>query len=78
MTNDQSLDDVLAPYDYVVSPSLIAQSPANPRDTANLLVYNRETKQTSFDIFRNIIEYLPENCVLVCSIRPKFSQHAFI
>ena len=60
-----SLDDILAPYDYVVPQELIAQSPANPRDSAKLLVYNRATKKTSFDVFQNIIDYLPENCVLV-------------
>lgn len=60
-----SLDDALAPFDYQLPQELIAQSPSEPRDSARLLVYNRATKQTSFDVFRNIIEYLPENCVLV-------------
>ncbi len=60
-----SLDDVLAPFDYTFPPELIAQSPANPRDSAKLLIYNRTTKNTSFDIFRNIVDYLPKNCVLV-------------
>lgn len=60
-----SLDDALAPFDYSLPPELIAQSPADPRDSAKLLVYNRKTKQTSFDIFRNIVDYLPHDCVLV-------------
>lgn len=62
---EQSLDDVLAPFDYVVSPELIAQSPAHPRDSAKLLVFDRKTQQTSFDTFANICDYLPKNCVLV-------------
>lgn len=62
---EESLDDVLAPFDYTFPPELIAQSPASPRDSAKLLVHNRKAKQTSFDIFRNIIDYLPEHCVLV-------------
>ncbi len=60
-----SLDEILAPYDYSVPPELIAQSPADPRDSAKLLIYERKTKRTTFDIFHNIIDYLPENCVLV-------------
>lgn len=60
-----NLDDVLAPFDYSFPEHVIAQSPANPRDSAKLLIHNRTTQETSFDIFRNIIEYLPEHCVLV-------------
>lgn len=62
---EQSLDDVLAPFDYTLPPQLIAQSPAEPRDSAKLLVFNRATNDTQFDTFNNIITYLPENCVLV-------------
>lgn len=62
---EESLNDVLAPFDYSFPPELIAQSPADPRDSAKLLIHNRSTNQTSFDIFRNIVDYLPENCVLV-------------
>lgn len=62
---EDSLDDVLAPFDYTFPPELIAQSPASPRDSAKLLIHDRKTAQTSFDIFRNIIDYLPEHCVLV-------------
>lgn len=61
----ESLDDVLAPFDYTFPQSVIAQSPADPRDSAKLLVYKRETKEAAFDTFRNIVDYLPENCVLV-------------
>lgn len=62
---DENLDDILAPFDYTFPPHVIAQSPADPRDSAKLLIYDRGTKQTSFDIFRNIVDYLPEHCVLV-------------
>lgn len=72
MNNDESLDDILAPFDYTFPPELIAQSPADPRDSAKLLIYDRHGTGTAcraptvaFDIFRNIIDYLPENCVLV-------------
>ncbi|HVW66915.1 MAG TPA: tRNA preQ1(34) S-adenosylmethionine ribosyltransferase-isomerase QueA [Candidatus Peribacteraceae bacterium] len=60
-----SLDSALAPFDYALPPELVAQSPAIPRDSAKMLVYDRGSKRTSFDIFRNIIDYLPHDCVLV-------------
>lgn len=60
-----TLDDILAPYDYQVPPELIAESPAHPRDSARLLVYNRSTGETSFNTFANITDYLPKNAVLV-------------
>ncbi len=62
---EETLDDVLAPFDYTFPPEVIAQSPAQPRDSAKLLVYSRDTRQTSFATFADIVDYLPENCVLV-------------
>lgn len=62
---NDNLENILAPFDYQLPPHLIAQSPADPRDSAKLLIYDRNMKQTSFDIFRNIVDYLPDNCVLV-------------
>jgi S-adenosylmethionine:tRNA ribosyltransferase-isomerase len=66
------LDKILAPFDYAVPQELIAQSPAQPRDSARLLVYDRGGRGGSrtaptvkFDVFANIIDYLPANCVLV-------------
>src|SRR5581483_2230299 len=52
-------------YDYSYSPELIAQEPAKPRDTARLLVYDRQTDRVQFDIFRNLAQYLPERSVIV-------------
>ncbi len=62
---EQSLDDVLAPFDYSFPQEVIAQSPATPRDSAKLLIYDRAAKNTSFATFADIIDYLPKNCVLV-------------
>lgn len=39
--------------------------PANPRDSARLLVYRRKSGKIFFDTFRNLNEYLPEGAVLV-------------
>lgn len=63
MTNN--LDSILAPYDYMLPQHLIATSPASPRDSAKLLVYNRASGKVTFDTFHNIAEYLPKNAVLV-------------
>lgn len=52
-------------YNYKVSQDLIAQSPASPRDSARLLVYNKKSGEISYDIFRNLPKYLPKNAVLV-------------
>lgn len=52
-------------YNYSFPKSLIAQSPASPRDSSRLLVYNRKTGKIFYDIFRNLSKYLPKNAVLV-------------
>jgi S-adenosylmethionine:tRNA ribosyltransferase-isomerase len=61
----KTFDKLLKKYDYKFPTELIAQSPASPRDSAKLLVYDRKTKQTNFDTFKNIGKYLPKNSVLV-------------
>ena len=52
-------------YNYYLPEELIAQSPAEPRDSARLLVYNRETKQIEHKVFKDILDYLTPNDVLV-------------
>lgn len=58
-------EKLLDQYDYALPESFIAQNPVNPRDSAKLLVYDRKSKRTSIDIFKNLIKYLPKNSVLV-------------
>ena len=55
----------LAAYDYVLPQELIANAPANPRDSARLLVHHRASGQTAFVAFAHITHYLPKNAVLV-------------
>ena len=50
---------------YDLPESQIAQTPAEPRDSSRLLVYNRETGKTEDKIFRDITEYLKAGDVLV-------------
>jgi len=50
---------------YELPEELIAQTPAEPRDSSRLLVYDRKTRQVSHKIFMDITEELREGDVLV-------------
>ena len=50
---------------YDLPEELIAQTPATPRDSSRLLVYNRATKSIEHKIFRDILQYLNRGDVLV-------------
>lgn len=50
---------------YDLPEELIAQTPATPRDSSRLLVYDRKTDKTEHRIFRDICEYLKKGDVLV-------------
>ena len=50
---------------YNLPEELIAQTPAEPRDSSRLLVYHRKTKQIEHRTFRDITEYLKSGDVLV-------------
>lgn len=52
-------------FDFELDDNKIAQSPAEPRDSAKLLAYSRETGDISHTHFKNITEFLDENDVLV-------------
>ena len=60
-----NLDKILNKYDYPFPTESIANKPAHPRDSAKLLVYDRETKAVDFDTFKNLGKYLPVSSVLV-------------
>jgi len=59
------MDFTLSDFDYELPEALIAQSPAQPRDHARLLVYNRATGSITDDHFYNLGSYLPEETTLV-------------
>lgn len=65
MVNDKSFNELLKQYDYQLPHELIAQEPAEPRDSARLLVCNRQADVISFDTFANLPTYLPKNSLLV-------------
>lgn len=50
---------------YDLPEELIAQSPAEPRDSSRLLVYDRAADSVEHKIFGNVIEYLKKGDVLV-------------
>lgn len=50
---------------FTLPKELIAQKPAQPRDSARLLVYNRQTKSIRDAIFKDLNDYLPKSTTLV-------------
>ncbi len=50
---------------YDLPEELIAQTPAEPRDSSRLLVYDRVTGKTEHRIFKNVVKYLRAGDVLV-------------
>lgn len=52
-------------FDFVLDESKIAQSPAEPRDSAKLLAYSKKTGETTHTQFKNIKDFIGENDVLV-------------
>lgn len=55
----------LSDFDYELPESLIAQSPAQPRDHARMLVYDRESGSITDDYFYNLGKYLPNSTTMV-------------
>ncbi len=60
-----SFEKTLEEYDYELPESFIAQTPANPRDSAKLLIFNKDSKKIDIDTYKNITKYLPAKSVLV-------------
>lgn len=55
----------LSLFNYQLPKSLIAQTPAVPRDASRLLVYDKKTKKVVHDRFYNLPKYLKPDDVLV-------------
>src|SRR4051794_34844127 len=62
-----SQDDDLNAYDYALPEGLIAQKPANPRDSSRLLVLHRAEKRWEHRTFRDLPEYLDSNDLIVAN-----------
>ncbi len=52
-------------FDFELPERLIASAPAEPRDSARVFVYNTASDAISFDVFKNLGKYIPENSLLV-------------
>jgi len=55
----------LSDFDYTLPKELIAQYPLKERDTARLLVLNRQQRTIEHRFFKNIIDYFQPNDLLV-------------
>ncbi len=51
-------------YDFVLPQSKIATTPIIPADNAKLLVYNRKEDKITHTIFKNIMDFLPDDLTI--------------
>ena len=51
-------------YFYDLPEELIAQTPAEPRDSSRLLVYHKSSGEIEHKIFRDVLDYLKPGDVL--------------
>ncbi|HRU23813.1 MAG TPA: S-adenosylmethionine:tRNA ribosyltransferase-isomerase, partial [Candidatus Latescibacteria bacterium] len=52
-------------YSYDFDPALIAQTPAVPRDSSRLLVFDRKTRAIRHEVFRDLDQFLRPGDLLV-------------
>lgn len=52
-------------YHFDLDPKQIASLPASPKDSAKLLVYNREKDTVTHTVFSNILKYIPQDCAIL-------------
>jgi S-adenosylmethionine:tRNA ribosyltransferase-isomerase len=55
----------ISDFDYSLPPELIAQRPAEPRDSSRLMVYHRASDQVEHRLFRDLPQYLRPGDALV-------------
>ena len=58
-------DFTLSSYDYPLPQSAIAQNPANPRESAKLLVYERESGRITHSDFYHFCDFVPKETLIV-------------
>lgn len=56
---------LLERYDYPLTEELIALTPAEPRDSAKLLVYDRTKRSVEYSTFAHLDDFIPKNALLV-------------
>jgi S-adenosylmethionine:tRNA ribosyltransferase-isomerase len=61
-----TLDPLLVDsYDYTLPEELIASTPADPKDSAKLLVYDRAHDKITHTIFRELLSFIPEDSAVI-------------
>ncbi len=60
-----ALEQLLAAYDYPLEKEMIALAPAEPRDSAQLLIYDPRSETVQYTTFARIIDFIPENALVV-------------
>lgn len=58
----------LADFDYDLPESMIAQTPADPRDSSQLMVLDKQTGAIEHHIFREVIDFINPGDVLVLNV----------
>jgi S-adenosylmethionine:tRNA ribosyltransferase-isomerase len=51
-------------YDYELPQNLIATTPSNPKDSAKLLIYDRKTDEITHAVFRDILDFIPNESAI--------------
>lgn len=65
-------------FDYFLPPELIAQEPVFPRSSSRLLILDRTTKKIEHRIFRDIIEYIPPEDMIVFNRSKVINARLFV
>lgn len=69
-------DLLLSSYDYTLANELIANYPANPKEDARLLVFDRKNKEIFHTTFKNLKDFLPDCAIF--SMIPKLLKQEFM
>ena len=64
-TMEEKMQYKKSDFYYELPEELIAQTPAEPRDSSRLLIYDTKTKKAEDKIFRDIVDYIRPGDVLV-------------
>ncbi len=64
MPHSTDADLLTQSYDYSLPDELIARYPADPPDSAKLLVFDRQSDTVTHTHFRELLRFLPEGCAV--------------
>ncbi len=59
-----NLDSKTSSYDYYLPKELIAIKPANPADSARLLIYKKDTDEIIHTTFNKILDFIPKDTAI--------------